>query len=97
MFVSEHRHVQHPKSEFSPLATKKWTVKDYSDCNWFVRNSYAKILLNRELNAISMLNGIGGRPQNPFFVDSCCLAFEYVEGASFEGLSCGQNYTGVLN
>lgn len=72
----------HPEVGILTFGNKKWTVKDYSDCNWFVRNSYAKILLNRELNAISMLNGIEGVPQNPFFVDSCCLAFEYVEGAS---------------
>lgn len=70
----------HPEVGIITFDNRKWTVKDYSNCNWFVKKSYAKMLLRHEVKAISMLEGIEGVPQNPFFVDSACLAFEYVEG-----------------
>ncbi len=70
----------HPEVGVISFDNKKWTVKDYSDCSWFVKKTYAKLLLKKEIKAISMLEGVEGVPQRPFFVDSSCLAFEFVEG-----------------
>ncbi len=70
----------HPEVGVFSHDGKKWTVKDYSRCNWIVRNTYGRFLLRKELNNICSLNDVEGIPKEPFLVDEDCIAFEFIEG-----------------
>ena len=58
----------------------RWTIKDFSSRNWFVKQSFAKFVLWRELKAINKISGISGVPDEAFMVDDHMLAVRYIPG-----------------
>ena len=59
---------------------KRWTIKDFSDRRWLVKNSFAKFVLWRELKAVRKLHGLEGVPTEAFMVTPHMLAIEYIPG-----------------
>lgn len=59
---------------------KRWTIKDFSDRHWLVKNSFAKFVLWRELKAVRKLHGLEGVPTEAFMVTPHMLAIEYIPG-----------------
>lgn len=59
---------------------KRWTIKDFSNRHWAVKNSFAKFVLWRELKAVRKLQGLKGVPTQAFMVTPHMLAIEYIPG-----------------
>lgn len=59
---------------------KRWTIKDFSDRRWLVKNSFAKFVLWRELKAVRKLHGLEGVLTEAFMVTPHMLAIEYIPG-----------------
>lgn len=59
---------------------ERWTIKDFSNRHWLVKNSFAKLVLWRELKAIKKLAGLEGVPNKAFMLDDYTLAVQYIPG-----------------
>lgn len=59
---------------------ERWTIKDFSNRHWLVKNSFAKFVLWRELKAVRKLHGLEGVPTEAFMVTPHMLAIEYIPG-----------------
>ena len=72
---------------------KRWTIKDFSDRHWLVKNSFAKFVLWRELKAVRKLHGLEGVPTEAFMVTPHMLAIEYIPGRVFKPCSEGRGFS----
>ena len=61
-----------------------WTVKDFSDRAWWVRNLAGRWLLRRELRALHRLAGIDGVPAQAFRLDAHAIAARFVPGVTLD-------------
>ncbi len=62
------------------LNGKTWTVKDFSDRPWYIRNTIGRFLLRREVYFLNRLEGVEGISQNAFRMDAFAMAVEFTEG-----------------
>ena len=74
---------------------KRWTIKDFSDRRWLVKNSFAKFVLWRELKAVRKLHGLEGVPTEAFMVTPHMLAIEYSR-PRFKPCSEGRGFSDFL-
>ncbi len=65
------------------LNGKSWTVKDYTNCQMAVRSTYGKGTVSHEYWALKKLDGIKGLPSNPFVLDNCAIAYDYLDAEKF--------------
>lgn len=59
---------------------EQWTIKDFSTRHWLVRNTFAKLVLRRELKALQRIAGLKGVPSKAFMLDEHTLAVEFIPG-----------------
>lgn len=57
-----------------------WTVKDFSNRSWWVRNTIGRFLLRRELRILMQLSGIDGISSDSFRMDAFALATRFLPG-----------------
>ncbi|MEG0821036.1 MAG: hypothetical protein RR101_05205 [Burkholderiaceae bacterium] len=58
----------------------EWTLKDFGDRSWWVRNTLGRFLLAREVRALDRLTGLEGVPADAFRVDGYAIAARFVPG-----------------
>lgn len=62
----------------------RWTVKDFADRSFFVRQFIAPILLRHEMTILRKLSGIEGIADEVFAIDRYAIAIRYAEGIRLE-------------
>jgi hypothetical protein len=62
------------------LDGEQWVVKDFRARPLVVRSTIGRLLVRRELRALSRLAGLEGVPAGAFRVDAHALAYRYVPG-----------------
>jgi hypothetical protein len=62
-----------------------WVVKDFRPRGFLARNLIGRLLVGREVAALSRLAGIPATPQGVFRIDPYALAYRFVPGRSLRG------------
>ncbi len=57
-----------------------WVVKDFKPCSPIVRYTWGWLMVRREFEALTKLQGITGVPRAPFMLDRFALCYRYIEG-----------------
>ena len=57
-----------------------WTVKDFGDRPWYVRNTIGRFLIRREVAFLQRLEGIDGVSPGAFRIDAFAMAVRFVPG-----------------
>lgn len=61
-------------------AGRRWVVKDFMACPAWIRHTFGRWFVRRELKALARLQGIPGIAKHPLRVDAFALAYLFVEG-----------------
>lgn len=66
------------------LAGKDWTVKDFSERPWYIRETIGHALISHEVRMINRLKGLDGVSQHAFQIDRFAMAVEFMPGTSIQ-------------
>lgn len=72
----------------------EWVVKDFTPCNWLVRNTIARLLLWREKRALQQLLGVDGIPEPIMSWGKWALAYPYIPGVTLHEAVHGSEKVG---
>lgn len=75
---------------------REWVVKDFSPCNFFVRHTFARLLLWREVRALRHLQGLDGIPGPLMAWGKWALAYPYIPGVTLHEALFGKERVGKL-
>ena len=59
-----------------------WVVKDFRPCPWFVRATYGRMMIRREVSMLRHLADLPGTPDGTFRIDGHAFAMRFIEGTT---------------
>ena len=68
---------------------ERWVVKDFRPRNLIVRNTIGRLLIRREMRALSRLARVPGVPSGAFRLDAHALAYRFVPGVPLSDADLG--------